>query len=156
MAEHADLGKRGRLWIGAGLLALFGTRLQAASGAAIAPIEQPAQAGDRAFIERAFAMRQLALDSGDQGYGAVVVCGGRIIAQAPSRVVTRGDPTAHAEMEAIRQAAERLGSRDLSACTLYSSTSACPMCEAAAYWAGIARQVSGRAIADGGRPQLCG
>ncbi len=63
MVEHADVGKRGTLWIGAGLLALFTTRLPAASGATIEPIEQPAQADDRAFIERAFAMRLLALDS---------------------------------------------------------------------------------------------
>lgn len=50
-------------------------------------------------------MRSLALAQGDRGYGAVVVRDGRIVAEAPSRVVTRGDPTAHAETEAIRDAA---------------------------------------------------
>jgi guanine deaminase len=59
-------------------------------------------------------------------------------------------------MEAIRDASRRLGSRLLRGCTLYSSSAACPMCEAAAYWAGIERQVSGRQVHDGGRPQLCG
>ncbi len=116
---------------------------------------QPERPGPRAFIERAFAMRKKALDSGEQGYGAVVVKLGRIVGQAPSRVVLNGDPTAHAEMEAIRDAARRLG-RNLSGCRLYSSSPPCPMCEAAAYWAGIERLFHGRTITDGGRPELCG
>ena len=116
---------------------------------------QPERPGPRAFIERAFAMRTKALDSGDQGYGAVVVKLGRIVGQAPSRVALNGDPTAHAEMEAIRDAARRLGG-NLSGCRLYSSSPPSPMCEAAAYWAGIERLFHGRAITDGGRPELCG
>jgi tRNA(Arg) A34 adenosine deaminase TadA len=71
-------------------------------------------------------------------------------------VLLLNDPTAHAEMEAIRDASRRLGSRMLRGCTLYSSSPACPMCEAAAYWAGIERQVSGAQVYDGGRPELCG
>lgn len=50
--------------------------------------------------------------SGDQAYGAVVMLGAQIVGEAPSRVVTESDPTAHAEMEAIRDAARRLRSRD--------------------------------------------
>ena len=64
-------------------------------------------------MERAFAMRQRALDAGDQAYGAIVVRDGRIVGEAPSRVVTARDPTAHAEMEAIRDAARRLGTVSL-------------------------------------------
>jgi len=120
-----------------------------------ADIEQPERTEDSAFIERAFALMREALDSGDQGYGAVVVRDGRIIGQAASRVVVNRDPTAHAEMEAIRDAARRAGSRDLGGCALYSSSPPCPMCEAAAYWAGIDRLVHGSAARDAGPPRLC-
>jgi tRNA(Arg) A34 adenosine deaminase TadA len=57
-------------------------------------------------------------------------------------------------MEAIRDAARRLGRRDLSGCTIYSSSRPCPMCEAAAYWAGIERMIYGTALLDAGAPQL--
>ncbi len=118
-------------------------------------IDQPSGRSDRSFIERAFEMRRQAIDIGDQGYGAVVVRDGVIVGQSPSHVIVHHDPTAHAEMEATRDAATRLGNRDLSGCTLYSSSSACPMCEAAAYWGNIDRMVYGEAISDGGRPSLC-
>jgi len=118
-------------------------------------IEQPSDRSDRSFIERAFEMRRQAIEFGDQGYGAVVVRDGVIVGQSPSHVIVHHDPTAHAEMEAIRDAAAHLGSRDLSGCTLYSSSSACPMCEAAAYWGNIDRMVFGEAISDGGQPSLC-
>ena len=123
--------------------------------AADGDIEQLPEAGDAAFIERAFAMRQLALEEGDQGYGAIVVRDGVIVGQSQSRVITRGDPTAHAEMEAIRDAAKRLGSRNLTGCTLYSSSHPCPMCEAAAYWANVERMIWGRDARDAGAPGLC-
>lgn len=100
-------------------------------------------------------MRRQAISTGDQGYGALVVRDKLIVGQSPSRVIVNSDPTAHAEMEAIRDAAMRLGSRDLSGCTLYSSSPACPMCEAAAYWANIDRMVYGDSVNDGGRPSLC-
>lgn len=118
-------------------------------------ITDAGSAGDRRFIERAFAMRQHAIDAGDQPYGALVVRDGIIIAEAASRVVSDNDPTAHAEMEAIRRAARQLGTRNLAGCTLYGSSSACPMCESAAYWAGIERMVAGRDARDAGAPGLC-
>jgi tRNA(Arg) A34 adenosine deaminase TadA len=120
-----------------------------------ADIEQPASAGDRAYINRAFTMRDLAVQIGDQAFGAIVVRDGRIVGQSASHVVVHGDPTAHAEMEAIRDAANRLSNRDLSGCTLYSSSRACPMCEAAAYWANIDRMVYGKSLSDAGKPSLC-
>ncbi len=94
-------------------------------------------AGPEDFMARAAAMRDSALASGDQGFGAIVVKGDRIVAETPSRVVVNGDPTAHAEMEAIRAAARALGSEDLSSCTMYSTSKPCAMCETAAYWAGL-------------------
>ena len=89
------------------------------------------------FMARAAAMRNAALASGDQGFGAIVVKGDRIVAETPSRVVVNGDPTAHAEMEAIRAAARALGTQDLSDCIMYSTSKPCAMCETAAYWAGL-------------------
>jgi len=119
------------------------------------PIKQPETSTDHSFIERAFEMRSQAIKIGDQAYGAIVVREGIIVGQSTSHVIFNQDPTAHAEMEAIRDAASRLGSRDLGGCTLYSSSPACPMCEAAAYWADIDRMVSGRSIKDNGQPSLC-
>ncbi len=138
-----------RALLGATLL-LFARKSAAADG----QIAQPAEASPQAFMARAFAMKQAARDAGDQGYGAVVVRDGRIIAEAPSRVVTAGDPSAHAEMEAIRAAARATGSRDLSGAVLYSSSRPCPMCEGAASFAGIAEMVHGEGLTSAGRPRL--
>ncbi len=121
----------------------------------LAAIDQPETSTDRSFIDRAFEMRAQAIKIGDQAYGAIVVRDGIIVGQSASHVIVNQDPTAHAEMEAIRDAAHRLGSRDLSGCTLYSSSPACPMCEAAAYWGDIDRMVSGKSVSDNGRPSLC-
>jgi len=119
-------------------------------------IKQLVSPTPKALIARAFAVRERAAREGDQPYGALVAdAAGVIVAQAPSRVVTNGDPTAHAEMEAIRAAATALGSRSLAGHTLYSSSHPCPMCKAAAYWAGIERMVHGRDAKDAGAPGLC-
>lgn len=120
-------------------------------------ITQPSEPGRDAFIERAFAMRDLALSAGDQGYGALIVDASNleIVGEAPSRVVTNSDPTGHAEMEAIRDAARRLGARDLSGHAMYSSSRPCPMCEAAAYWAHLDGMYFGQTAADAGAPKLC-
>lgn len=72
-------------------------------------------------------------------FGAVVARGGEIMGRGFNKVVRSKDPTAHAEIVAIREACERLGTHDLAGCTLYSSCEPCPMCLAAAYWAGIDR-----------------
>jgi tRNA(Arg) A34 adenosine deaminase TadA len=103
-------------------------------------------------MARAREMREQAQRSGDQPYGAVVWRGDAIVGEAPSRVVVNNDPTAHAEMEAIRDAARRLGTRDLSGCVLVSTSRPCRMCEAAAGWARIERLVHGEALTDAGRP----
>jgi tRNA(Arg) A34 adenosine deaminase TadA len=153
MRSQPRLTRRG---IVSGALAAAGTLAAArpASAQANRNIVQPDRPDKAAFMRRAFDMRDLALRSGDQGFGGVVVKAGRIVGEAPSRVVTGNDPTAHAETEAIRDAARRLGSRDLAGCELYASSRPCPMCEAAAYWAGIARIHVGEAIADAGPPRL--
>lgn len=134
--------------------ALSAQRAAPAHAQAREPIRQPDSPGATAFMRRAFEMRDAAARAGDQRFGAVIVKDGRIVGEAPSRVVTAGDPTAHAEMEAIRDAARRLGTRDLSGCEIYASTRPCPMCEAAAYWAGIARIRHGAGADDAGPPRL--
>jgi tRNA(Arg) A34 adenosine deaminase TadA len=103
-------------------------------------------------MARARELRAQAQHSGDQPYGAVVLRGDAIVGEGPSRVVVNGDPTAHAEMEAIRDAARRLGARDLSGCVLVSTSRPCRMCEAAAGWARIERMVHSEALIDAGRP----
>ena len=115
-----------------------------------------AATGDGAgFIAAAFAERDRAIAAGDRPYGAVVVLDGEIVGRGPSRVILDRDPTAHAEMQAIRDACRHLGRADLSACILYASSRPCPMCEMAAYWAGVARFHYGAEGVDGGRPTYC-
>jgi tRNA(Arg) A34 adenosine deaminase TadA len=124
------------------------------AAATLEAIVQPANPGPAAFAERAFEMRRVSIARGDQPYGAVVVKDLRIVGLGVSAVVTDIDPTAHAEMQAIRDAARRLGTRDLSSCELYGSSRACPMCEAAAYWARISKMRYGEAATDAGPPSL--
>jgi tRNA(Arg) A34 adenosine deaminase TadA len=115
---------------------------------------RPSRASHGAFMERAFELRRRAIERGDQPYGAVVVKDGSIVGEGVSAVVTDRDPTAHAEMQAIRDAARRLGTGDLSGCVMYGTSKACPMCEAAAYWARISRMYYGASVADAGPPRL--
>lgn len=136
----------------------FGLRRSADAhegGQALEPIPQPAGKSDAVFIERAFEMRQRALEEGDQAYGAVIVQSGVIVGQSLSRVILDNDPTAHAELSSIRDAARRIRSRDLSGAIMYSSSRPCPMCEAAAYWAGISQMIYGRDARSAGAPHLC-
>ncbi len=124
-------------------------RTQPASGQA-----SPALRDRAAFAARALDLRDEAVRRGDQPYGAVVVRNGEIVGEGVSAVITDRDPTAHAEMVAIRAAARRLASRDLGECELFGSSRACPMCEAAAYWANIGRMFHGSEAVDAGPPRL--
>ncbi len=72
-------------------------------------------------------------------FGAVVVNGGRIIAEGTNRVTSTNDPTAHAEIVAIREACRALGKFQLDDCEIYTSCEPCPMCLGAIYWARPAR-----------------
>lgn len=74
-------------------------------------------------------------------FGAVVVKDGQIIGRGQNRVLADADPTAHAEVVAIREACAYLGSFQLEDCTLYTSCEPCPMCLGAIYWARPARMV---------------
>jgi guanine deaminase len=90
----------------------------------------------RGFMAEAIAEARLSVADGAGGpFGAVVVCDGRIVGRGRNRVVADVDPTAHAEILAIRSACANLGRFDLSGCVLYTSCEPCPMCRAAAHWA---------------------
>lgn len=82
---------------------------------------------------------KLAYDNAQRGqggpFGAVVVQGDRVLATGTNRVTATNDPTAHAEIAAIRQACEVLGDFQLTGCDLYTSCEPCPMCLGAIYWA---------------------
>ena len=97
-------------------------------------------------------MRDQAMASGDQAYGAVVVKDGKIVGLGPSRVVVNTDPTGHAEMEALRAAARHLGTHDLTGCEMFTTSPPCRMCETASYWANIRRIYTGPGAEDRGRP----
>lgn len=81
-------------------------------------------------------------------FGAVIVKEGQIIGRGENRVTSENDPTAHAEMVAIRDACQRLGAFHLSGCELYTTCEPCPMCLAAIYWARLDRYFFGCTAAD--------
>lgn len=88
------------------------------------------------FMTRAIELAEAAIKEKTGGpFGAVVVCQGRIVGEGQNRVLQRNDPTAHAEVEAIRAASTELSRFDLSDCELFSSCEPCPMCLGATYWA---------------------
>lgn len=89
------------------------------------------------YLKKAIQLASENIDVGGGPFGAVIVKDGKVIAEASNKVTVRNDPTAHAEVEAIRKAGEELGSYDLSDCVLYASCEPCPMCLGAIYWAHI-------------------
>lgn len=90
----------------------------------------------KVFMTRAIELAEAAINERTGGpFGAVVVCQGRVVGEGQNRVLQRNDPTAHAEVEAIRAASAELSRFDLSDCELYSSCEPCPMCLGATYWA---------------------
>jgi tRNA(Arg) A34 adenosine deaminase TadA len=82
-------------------------------------------------------------ENGGGPFGAVIVRGGELIASGWNQVTSSLDPTAHAEVTAIRAACQRLASFDLRGCDLYTSCEPCPMCLAATYWARVDRMFFG-------------
>lgn len=96
----------------------------------------------------------LAVDNVRQGggpFGAVIARDGEIIAEGVNRVTVNHDPTAHAEVQAIRAAAAKLGTFDLTGCDIYSSCEPCPMCLGAIYWAHLDRLYFAATKADAAR-----
>ncbi|MFT5249145.1 MAG: guanine deaminase [bacterium] len=91
---------------------------------------------DKKFMRRAIALAEIGMSSNEGGpFGAVVVKDGVIIAEGNNGVTSTNDPTAHAEVVAIRRACEKLNSFQLDGCIIYTSCEPCPMCLGAIYWA---------------------
>ncbi|WP_207478204.1 nucleoside deaminase [Arenibaculum pallidiluteum] len=104
---------------------------------------------EEGFLRRAIALSREKMLAGEGGpFGAVVVKDGVIVGEGWNRVTSGKDPTAHAEIEAIRAAARKLGDHVLKGCVLYTSCEPCPMCLAAAYWARLDRFVYANGHAD--------
>lgn len=91
------------------------------------------------YMQRAIDLSRESVKSGGGPFGAVIVRNDEIIAEASNGVTKNNDPTAHAEINAIRKAAKALQNFDLSGCEIYSSCEPCPMCLGAIYWAGLDR-----------------
>ena len=91
------------------------------------------------------------IENGGGPFGAVIARGGEIIATGVNRVTANCDPTAHAEVSAIRAAAQKLGTFNLSGCDIYYSCEPCPMCLGAIYWARLDRLFYGNTKADAAR-----
>ena len=101
------------------------------------------------FMRRAISLASQNVREGLGGpFGSVVVKDGEIIGEGANRVATSCDPTAHAEMLAIRAASAKLKNFDLSGCELYTSCEPCPMCLSAIYWAKIERMFYGNTIVE--------
>ena len=94
-------------------------------------------------MRAAMAEARKALEKGEVPIGAVVTVGERIVARGHNLVETLGDPTAHAEMQAITAATNAVGGKYLPECTLYVTVEPCPMCAAAMYWAQVGAVVYG-------------
>ena len=94
---------------------------------------------DRIFMREAIQLANASVRRGGGPFGAVIVKDGAIIAGSSNSVTIDNDPTAHAEVNTIRQACRKLGTFDLSDCVIYTSCEPCPMCLGAIYWARIKR-----------------
>jgi guanine deaminase len=104
---------------------------------------------DERFLREAIALARNGMDRDEGGpFGCVIVKDGRVIGRGNNRVTSSNDPTAHAEVVAIREACQALGSFQLDGCTLYTSCEPCPMCLGAIYWARPHRIVFASTRAD--------
>jgi tRNA(Arg) A34 adenosine deaminase TadA len=107
------------------------------------------QDSDAEFMRHAIALSRRGMEAGAGGpFGAVVVMEGRIVGEGWNQVTSTNDPTAHAEVVAIRRACAALGRFDLRGAALYTSCEPCPMCLAASYWARLDRVLYANDRAD--------
>lgn len=103
---------------------------------------------DEKYMQMAIDLSIENVENGGGPFGAVIVKDGNIVATGANRVVPNNDPTAHAEVTAIRKACAELGTFKLDGCTIYSSCEPCPMCLSAIYWSGISRLCYGNTKKD--------
>ncbi len=100
------------------------------------------------FMRKAIQLSIENVKNGGGPFGAVIVKDNEIVATGVNRVTANCDPTAHAEVSAIREAARKLGTFDLSGCEIYTSCEPCPMCLGAIYWARLDKMYYGNTKAD--------
>ena len=105
-------------------------------------------AEDREFMQKAIELSIENVANGGGPFGAVIVRNGEIIATGTNRVTANNDPTAHAEVSAIREACAKVKNFKLEGATCYTSCEPCPMCLSALYWAGVERIVYGNTKED--------
>ena len=103
---------------------------------------------DRHFMQMAINLSIENIANGGGPFGAVIVRNGEVIATGTNRVTANNDPTAHAEVSAIRAACTKEQNFKLAGCTCYTSCEPCPMCLSALYWAGVERIVYGNTKED--------
>ena len=106
---------------------------------------------DTQFMRQAIQLANESVEHGGGPFGAVIAKDGKVVAGSANSVTLSCDPTAHAEVNAIRQACQQLHTYDLSGCTIYTSCEPCPMCLGAIYWARIGRIVYGNTRQDARR-----
>ncbi len=100
------------------------------------------------YMQEAIELSIESVESGGGPFGAVIVKDGEVIAKASNSVTKECDPTAHAEVNAVRTACQKLGTFSLKGCEIYTSCEPCPMCLGAIYWAGIDRIYYGNSRND--------
>jgi tRNA(Arg) A34 adenosine deaminase TadA len=98
-------------------------------GGIVAPAEQ--------FLSEAIRLARENVRTGGKPFGAVIVKDGEVVATGVNEELATNDPTAHAELLAIRAASQTLGTSHLAGCVMYATTQPCPMCRTAMYWAGL-------------------
>lgn len=103
------------------------------------------------FMRKAIELSIENVKNGGGQFGAVIVKDGEIVATGVNRVTANHDPTAHAEVSAIRAACQKLGIFDLSGCEIYTSCEPCPMCLGAIYWAHLDKIYYGNNKTDAAR-----
>lgn len=103
---------------------------------------------DEQWMDRAVKIARTGIAAGQSPFGAVIVRDGALLSEAHNEVRTQSDPSAHAEVMAIRKACKAIGDIDLSGCVIYSTCEPCPMCFAAIHWARLGELVFGARIAD--------
>ncbi len=108
-------------------------------------VDESLRKDDEKFMRLALAEAEAALEAGEIPIGAVIVCRGRVISRGHNLTETLCDVTAHAEMQAITSAANTLGGKYITDCTLYVTVEPCVMCAGAIGWAQIRRVVYGAA-----------
>ena len=105
-------------------------------------------AEDRRFMQMAINLSIENVANGGGPFGAVIVRDSEVLATGTNRVTMNNDPTAHAEVSAIREACAKIGNFKLEGCVCYTSCEPCPMCLSALYWAGVSRIVYGNTKDD--------